>query len=189
MVTWRPIFLAVLLVSLVLWLLIYMLVVSTWRAVDEGAPPDPTVVAASAGRAFIADMDGQPTTTTVAPTTTTHPPRARTAPTVRAASRPVVETAGSVNGYPCGGSLPPCWVLKRESGGDPRIWNGRCYMPVGSYGQCGRSTASGLWQFLRSTWAGFGGYVNAADAPAEVQNEKARLLWNNRRGCSHWAAC
>lgn len=125
------------------------------------------------------------TTTTAAPTTTTTKPFVRAA----SASRPVVVTAGTVNGYPCGGELPPCWVLKRESGGDPRIWNGRCYMPAGSTGQCGRSSASGLWQFLRSTWAGFGGYLNAADAPPELQNEKARLLWAGGRGCRHWAAC
>lgn len=95
-------------------------------------------------------------------------------------------------GFPCGGDLPPCYVLERESlmAADPaRVWNGNCYMPVGSLGQCGRSTASGLWQFLRSTWAGFGGYVNAADAPVAVQNEKARQLWAGGRGCSHWSAC
>lgn len=116
-------------------------------------------------------------------TTHTHPPR--TAPTVRSASVSRTDMVG----VQCGGDLPPCWVLKRESGGDPRIWNGRCYMPVGSYGQCGRSSASGLWQFLRSTWNGFGGYVNAADAPVEVQNEKARQVWAGGRGCSHWNAC
>lgn len=85
----------------------------------------------------------------------------------------------------CGGDLPPCWVLARESGGDPRIWNGGCYN-----GPCpGGSTASGKWQFLRSTWAGYGGYLNAADAPVEVQDAKARITWAGGQGCSHWAAC
>lgn len=139
-------------------------------------------------------IEGVPSTITVPTTTTTTAPPttttavARTAPTVRTASVSRPRPTDMV-GVQCGGDLPPCWVLKRESGGDPRIWNGRCYMPTGSYGQCGRSSASGLWQFLRSTWAGFGGYVNAADAPVEVQNEKARQVWAGGRGCSHWAAC
>lgn len=103
-----------------------------------------------------------------------------------------IHATGQVNGYACGGDLPPCHVLSRESGGDPRVWNGGCYAPVGFTGArspCGVSSASGLWQFIRGTWDGFGGYVNAADAPAEVQNEKARLTWDGGNGCSHWSAC
>ena len=45
----------------------------------------------------------------------------------------------------CGGDLPPCWVMMRESRGDIRAENPR-------------STASGKWQFLderaRQLWAG-----------------------------------
>lgn len=130
-------------------------------------------------------------------TTTTTTARARTAPSKRTVMRaasvaPVVVAESSIRGFPCGGDLPPCYVLKRESmmaADPPRVWNGNCYMPVGSYGQCGRSTASGLWQVLRSTWRGFAGYVNAADAPVDVQNAFARQLWAAGRGCAHWRAC
>lgn len=91
----------------------------------------------------------------------------------------------------CGGDLPPCRVMQRESGGDIRIWNGGCYAPVGWTGlsPCGSSSASGKWQFVRGTWAGFGGYLNAADAPEAVQDAKARQAWAGGRGCSHWMAC
>ncbi len=85
-------------------------------------------------------------------------------------------STGSVNGYPCGGDLPPCYVLDRESGGDPLAEN-----PY--------SSASGLWQFIDSTWANYGGYSHASYAPASVQNAKAALVWDGGRGCYHWSAC
>lgn len=118
--------------------------------------------------------------------------------TVRAAAVEVSQGPMASPGYDhqCGGNLPPCSVLNNESGGNLRLWNGQCkkgvptYYPVGYTGNnpCG-STASGKWQFLRSTWNGYGGYVNAADAPADVQNAKAAELWAGGRGCSHWNAC
>jgi hypothetical protein len=83
---------------------------------------------------------------------------------------------GNVNGYPCGGSLPPCYVLMRESRGNPLAEN-----PT--------SSASGLWQALDSTWNGFGGYSHASHAPVSVQNDFARMLWAGGSGCGHWAAC
>ncbi len=92
----------------------------------------------------------------------------------------------------CGGDLPPCWVMRRESKGDIRVWNGICYAPIGyagRYSPCGGSSASGKWQIVRGTWAGFGGYLNAADAPEAVQDARARQLWAHGRGCSHWSAC
>lgn len=80
---------------------------------------------------------------------------------------------GSVNGYPCGGDLPSCCTLRAESGGQPTAQN-----PT--------SSSSGLWQFLDSTWAGYGGYTHAAYAPADVQNERARQVFNGGRGASSW---
>ena len=76
----------------------------------------------------------------------------------------------------CGGDLPPCWVMMRESRGDIRAENPR-------------STASGKWQFLDGTWGGYGGYAHASHAPEQVQDERARQLWAGGRGCSHWSAC
>lgn len=82
----------------------------------------------------------------------------------------------TVNGYPCGGSLPPCFVLWRESRGNPTAQNRR-------------STASGLWQFLDGRWGRYAGYRKARHAPVAVQNDRARALWAGGRGCSHWRAC
>lgn len=76
----------------------------------------------------------------------------------------------------CGGDLPPCYVMQRESGGNIRAEN-----PV--------STASGKWQFVDGTWNNYGGYAHAADAPEWVQDAKARETWAGGAGCSHWSAC
>lgn len=81
----------------------------------------------------------------------------------------------------CGGDLPPCWVMMRESRGDIRAEN-----PI--------STASGKWQFLDSTWrrtnAGrASGVGHAAYASEKTQDAAARELWAGGRGCSHWSAC
>lgn len=79
---------------------------------------------------------------------------------------------------------PPSHILRRESRGDPRIWN------RGGYSKHPRgSTASGCWQFIRGTWGGYKGYANAADAPVHIQNERAKQVWAGGRGCSHWSAC
>lgn len=71
-------------------------------------------------------------------------------------------------------------IIECESSGNPTAYNRS-------------SGASGLYQFLKSTWAGHGGYAEARFAPVEVQREKFRILfqasglkpWYSSRGC--WA--
>jgi hypothetical protein len=50
-----------------------------------------------------------------------------------------------------------------ESGGDYRA-------------RAAGSTASGAYQFVDATWAGYGGYPTAADAPPEIQDARAAEL-------------
>ena len=122
-------------------------------------------------------------------TTTSTVPHVHTRTVMRAAS---VAPASPASLGPCGGDLPPCRVKQRESGGDYRIWNRGCYAPVGWTGSrspCGGSTASGAWQVIRSTWNGYAGYLNAADAPPEVQDAKARELWAQCPHVAHWGTC
>jgi hypothetical protein len=66
----------------------------------------------------------------------------------------------------------PSHIINRESGGDYHAVN------------CS-STASGKYQVLDSTWAGFGGYARAVDAPPEIQNEWARQA-REAAGCRPW---
>lgn len=82
---------------------------------------------------------------------------------------------GQVAGHPCGGDLPPCYVLYRES--------------KGTNAQNRHSSASGYWEFVRGTWNHYQGYSTARSAPGAVQDDKARLVWDNGRGCRHWRAC
>lgn len=49
------------------------------------------------------------------------------------------------------------------------------------------STASGAWQFLDSTWNGYGGYTHASSAPRSVQDAKARS-YIDANGYSAWEA-
>lgn len=98
------------------------------------------------------------------PVTTTSPPRQPSSRTARL--------------EPCGGDLPPCAVVAKESGGD--------YTAVNPRGCNGRG-CFGKYQFDPRTWNGYGGYENPAEAPAEVQDEKARQVWAGGAGCSQWS--
>lgn len=89
-------------------------------------------------------------------------------PTRRKYAAKVVYGSGA-----CGGDLPPCSVLACESGGNLVAQNSH-------------SSASGKWQFLDSTWAGYGGYERAMYAPESVQDDKARIVWNGGKGASQW---
>ena len=114
--------------------------------------------------------------TTAAPTTTAAPAPAPapTAPpqTAPPTTQPPAPVVAEVHGA-CGGNLPPCCVMLRESGGNPTVVNAS-------------SGASGKWQFMPSTWAGFGGYNSAAEAPESVQDAKAAELWAGGAGAGHW---
>jgi len=92
-----------------------------------------------------------------------------------AASRAPAVHAAPATGA-CGGDLPPCYVMMRESRGSLTARNPS-------------SSASGKWQFIDSTWAGFGGYAHAYLAPESVQDARARAIWAHGAGCSAWSAC
>jgi hypothetical protein len=104
------------------------------------------------------------------------PPPPTTTTTTTAPPAPAPAPAAEPSSGRCGGDLPPCYVMMRESGGSLTAQNPS-------------STASGKWQFLDSTWAGYGGYSSAWQAPESVQDAKARQLWAGGSGCGHWNAC
>lgn len=88
----------------------------------------------------------------------------------------------------CGGHLPPCWVLARESGGRYDAVN-----PTG----CGGRGCYGAWQFDPRTWDAAAGRAGRPDligirpdrASPDDQDLIAAALWDHGHGCSHWAAC
>lgn len=126
------------------------------RTAAEAAPATPVSVTTT-----------PPTTappTTQAPTTT--------APPTTAAPETTPPAPVQVSGA-CGGNLPPCCVMMRESGGNISVVNPS-------------SGAAGKWQFMPSTWANHRGYPTASVAPEWVQDEKAAQLWAGGAGAGHW---
>lgn len=141
------------------------------------APEVPTTTEAINTTVLVAAEE--PVTTTTETPTTTEPapatiPRRSSTTTTEYLREEATTQAGTGN---CGGDLPPCYVMMRESRGSLTVYN---------YSGSG---ASGKWQFMPSTWDGYGGYANAADAPESVQDAKARKLWAGGAGCAHWSAC
>ncbi|HVT41769.1 MAG TPA: transglycosylase family protein, partial [Acidimicrobiales bacterium] len=82
--------------------------------------------------------------------------------------------AGTSTGHACGGDLPPCCVMIRESHGNPTAVNSS-------------SGASGKWQFMPGTWNNYGGYSSAAQAPESVQDARARQVYAGGAGAGNWA--
>lgn len=76
----------------------------------------------------------------------------------------------------CGGSLPPCSVMQRESHGDIHATN-----PT--------TGASGKWQMMPSTSAALGYARPMATYDEATQDNAAERLWAGGRGCAHWSAC
>lgn len=72
----------------------------------------------------------------------------------------------------CGGNLPPCWVMMKESGGNINAYN-----PTG----CDGNGCTGKWQCNPNTCSGTG--------TEEEQDAEAAALWDGGKGCWRWAAC
>jgi hypothetical protein len=89
----------------------------------------------------------------------------------RAQSRKAPARTGRGGGG--GGSCDPESIVQRESKGDPNAVNPS-------------SGAGGKYQFLPSTWSGYGGYSRAEDAPESVQDERFNEMWAGGAGSSHW---
>jgi hypothetical protein len=89
----------------------------------------------------------------------------------RAQSRQALARTGRGGGG--GGSCDPGSIVQRESKGDPNAVNPS-------------SGAGGKYQFLPSTWSGYGGYSRAQDAPESVQDERFNEVWAGGAGSSHW---
>jgi len=92
--------------------------------------------------------------------------------------------AQPTGGGDCGGDLPPCYVLWRESRGQ-----------AGAVNPCG--CAFGRWQFQQPTWDSVArqlGRFDLVGVPASsvdvgTQDELARALWAGGSGCGNWSAC
>jgi hypothetical protein len=85
----------------------------------------------------------------------------------------------------CGGDLPPCDVLWRESRGQADAVNRSC------------GCAFGLWQFQQPTWDSTARAIGrldlvgrrASDVDPGTQDAMAAALWAGGAGCGNWSAC
>jgi hypothetical protein len=81
---------------------------------------------------------------------------------------------GGGGGGTCAGSIPG-HIIYRESKCNPMAVNSR-------------SGAAGKYQVLPSTWAGYGGYATADQAPEDVQDAWAAEAYA-AAGCRPWGGC
>lgn len=157
---------------------------------DHSAPAEHQTSAGPAANPSPAGP-ADPTTTTEAPTTTvtiTVPTDPPTTTTIRPRPLPTTTQPENVDNDQtdaewwasqpgaCGGVLPPCWVMQRESGGNIHAVN-----PT--------TGAAGKWQFLPSTSAAMGYPLPMNNYDEATQDAAAERLWNGGRGCAHWSAC
>lgn len=90
----------------------------------------------------------------------------------------------------CGGALPPCSVMRRESGGNPSAINPTgCYDNNPESAGYGTRGCFGKWQFMRATWWGLGFSGLPTDFGEGTQDAGAAKLWAGGAGCKHWDAC
>jgi septal ring factor EnvC (AmiA/AmiB activator) len=99
-----------------------------------------------------------------------------------AAAQQAAQASGSFSGAtptpvgpspgPGGSYTIPSSVVQCESGGQNLTPNS--------------AGASGFYQILPSTWAGYGGYGQAYQAPKSLQDQRAAQLWNGGSGASNW---
>ncbi len=82
----------------------------------------------------------------------------------------------------CGGDLPPCSAMQKESGGSLTAVS-----PVG-YCVGGDQRCHGKWQFDLDTWYGLGYSGLPEDAEEDTQDEAARTLYASQ-GCAAWSTC
>lgn len=82
----------------------------------------------------------------------------------------------------------PRLVLASYGTGDPGLDAiARCESGGSYQAQNKSSTASGKYQYLDSSWGGYGGYSHAKDAPPSLQDQKAHQDYS-RSGSRPWAA-
>lgn len=146
----------------------------TYKAADEGLVVVDTTAIDPAGQ-FEDHMRAMRLATPTEPAK--QPERRKSQVNQPRTTAPIIMGTGA-----CGGDLPPCSVLARESGG-----NLRAISPVGMCGtEANPRRCYGKWQFDLPTWNNYAGIANPIDASEDVQDAKARELWAGGRGCRHW---
>lgn len=107
---------------------------------------------------------GTPATDVASPSTTNAPVRRQPRPTGSSVSTAPVQSAEQLR----------LRIIQCESRGNPLAENRR-------------SSASGLYQYLDSTWNNWGGFARAKDAPEHIQTERFWFDYN-RIGTRPWNA-